>query len=152
MSLLDLIAPGVGPLISLVSTAASTAIDRLVPDKNAAERLKNEIQKELAEADIKGALAQLEINKVEAASPSLFIGGGRPAVMWVCVVALALFFWPKFLLGAIFWIRDAWVQGHLVPYPDMGISDVLGLLTPLLGIGVMRSVDKAMGTDTKAIK
>ena len=34
------------------------------------------------------ALAQVEINKVEAAHKSLFVAGWRPAVGWVCVLGM----------------------------------------------------------------
>ena len=37
-------------------------------------------------------LAQIEVNKAEAASGSFFKGGWRPAVGWVCAVAFAYHF------------------------------------------------------------
>jgi uncharacterized membrane protein len=35
-------------------------------------------------------LAQLEVNKAEAASGSLFKGGWRPAIGWICGLALIM--------------------------------------------------------------
>ena len=45
---------------------------------------------ELAElaAITEGDKAQAEVNKVEAASESLFVSGWRPAVGWICAAAL----------------------------------------------------------------
>ena len=36
------------------------------------------------------ALAQIKVNEVQAAHKSLFVAGGRPAIMWIC--ALGLFY------------------------------------------------------------
>ena len=36
------------------------------------------------------ALAQIELNKVEAQSGSLFKGGWRPAVGWTCAIAFPI--------------------------------------------------------------
>src|SRR5881392_2703979 len=38
--------------------------------------------------DLQRALAQTNINAVEASNPSIFVSGWRPAVGWVCVGAL----------------------------------------------------------------
>src|SRR5690348_11946235 len=46
------------------------------------------VKAELA-ADVAAMQGQLEINKQEAASTSVFIAGWRPAVGWVCVISLA---------------------------------------------------------------
>jgi hypothetical protein len=48
-------------------------------------------------------------------------------------------------------IHAAGIEGGAVlpPYPDMGLTDILGLLGALLGIGGMRSFDKWAGKDTK---
>ena len=139
---------GLAPALVPLATKAFDLIDRLIPDPAAAEKAKREMIETLQKVD----LAQLEINKVEAAHPSWMVAGARPAAMWVCVVALALFFWPLYLMGAIIWavscIKMGWV---LQPYPQLGIADVMGILGPLLGIGAMRSYDKVQGTDTKAV-
>lgn len=142
MILLDLFAPGIGPLFA----AIGTAVDRLVPDRNAAEKLKNDIQKEMAEADIKGILAQLDINKTEAASGSMFVAGGRPFIMWVCGAALAY----QFVLAPIgMWIFA--ISGHPIPTPPK-LDDMLWqLMFGMLGMGALRSWDKINGVDTRTI-
>jgi hypothetical protein len=80
MGLLDAILPS---FLAPVANAVNTVVDRLVPDNNAAQKLKDEIALELAQANVKGQLAQLDINKTEAASSSIFVAGGRPFIIWV---------------------------------------------------------------------
>lgn len=104
---------------------------------------------------------QLEANKAEAQNPSTFVAGWRPAVGWVCVAALGMTFIPKALVLTILWTWQACALLHgwngsaampaLPPYPDLGVTDLIGLLMSLLGMGAMRSWDKQVGTDTKAL-
>ena len=47
-----------------------------------------EMEAMLVEAETKGQLAQIEVNKEEAKSGSFFRGGWRPATGWCCVIAL----------------------------------------------------------------
>lgn len=105
-----------------------------------------------ATIDMQPILAQLDINKVEAASGSMFVAGARPAAMWVGVIGLALYYWPVFLIGEFFWISACIAQHGLAPRPDLGFNDLMGILGPLLGLGSLRTIDKFAGTDTKAIK
>ena len=125
---------------------ATTVVNKIWPDKSEQEKM------EIANAFalIQG---QMEINKEEAKSASTFIAGWRPAAGWVCVTALALSYIPKALFLSGFWCYSASVAlssgGVLPPYPDLGVTDMLGLLFALLGIGGMRSLDKFNKVDTK---
>mgnify|MGYP002700903337 FL=1 len=75
-------------ILSSLLPVASTILDRVVPDKNAAQKAKLEMEKELTSAFNKANLAQIETNKVQAAHPSLFVAGARPAIMWICAFGL----------------------------------------------------------------
>lgn len=83
--------------------------------------------------------------------PNLFISGWRPAVGWVGVISLALVYWPKAVVLTALWTVQAYhaIQGGLVipAYPDLGLTDVLGLLASILGIGGMRTVEKVKGAE-----
>jgi hypothetical protein len=88
---------------------------------------------------------QLEINRQEAASTHWFIAGWRPAVGWVCVLALAYGFivqpFAVFLL-AVFHVK---LEGSL---PALDNSTLIsGLLIPLLGLGVLRTFEKYTNTE-----
>jgi hypothetical protein len=104
--------------------------------------------------DFQLALEQIKTNAIEAASPSMFVAGWRPAVGWVGAVSLGMVYIPKALTLCSVWVYQAIViihnwDGHgqlaLPAYPDLGITDLLGLLGALLGIGTMRTIEKTKG-------
>src|SRR4051812_35840191 len=64
-------------------------IDRILPDPTKAAEAKLELAKLEMSGDLQTILAQLEINKVEAASTSIFVAGWRPFIGWVCGSSLA---------------------------------------------------------------
>lgn len=131
-------------------------VDRILPDpaqKAAAQlQLAELAQKgDLAEleADVTLATAQTDINKIEAASSSFFTAGWRPAVGWVGAISLGLAYIPKELVLTTLWGMAAYhtiSSGTPLPsFPDLGITDLLGLLGSLLGFGFLRSQDKKNG-------
>lgn len=119
--------------IGAVADLANTVIGRLWPDKTEQERA----QMAAALTIVQG---QLDANKAEAASPSVFVAGWRPAVGWVCVLALACQYVGRPLLQ---WAGA--VSGH--PMPALpGIDDTLWqLLLGMLGLGGLRTVEKIKG-------
>lgn len=136
MSLLDLFAPGIGPLFQ----AISTAVERLIPDKNAAQKVALDIQKSMAEADIQGVLAQLDINKAEATNASMFVAGWRPFIGWVCGGALAY----QYLFSPIMWWLATSFQLPVTAPPRL--DDVLWqLMFGMLGMGGLRTFEKMKG-------
>lgn len=135
-----------GPLVEM----GKGLIDRIFPDKvkQAAERAAAEMQvKQLAidaESKVTEALqtsdqAQVDINKIEAASDDKFKSYWRPAVGWVCVVGLSY----QFLLQPLV----AWgaaIAGIPVP-PALDMSDLTYLLMGMMGLSVSRSFEKKHG-------
>ncbi|KQQ86440.1 hypothetical protein ASF77_20945 [Massilia sp. Leaf139] len=121
--------------------------DRIFPDPKAANDAKLEVMRmaqagELAQldADLKLATGQLEINKVEAASQSLFVAGWRPAIGWVCGAAFAF----KFILGPAAVVLSQWF-GHPITLPVFDFSEMSTILLALLGLGSLRTVEKVKG-------
>jgi uncharacterized membrane protein len=112
---------------------ATIAINKIWPDKSAAEAA----QLAAAVAIVQG---QLDINKAEAASPSAFTSGWRPAIGWVCAAALACQYIARPLLQ---WAGIVWAH----PLPQLpGIDDNLWqLMTAMLGLGGLRSFEKVKG-------
>jgi hypothetical protein len=122
-------------------------MDKLFPDPAAAANAKLQIMQmaqtgELAQldADTKMALGQQEINKVEAASSSLFVAGPRPFIMWVCGFAFAFKF-----IGGPFLVIILAAFGKTVVLPEMDFSEMSTLLFALLGLGAYRTVEKIKG-------
>jgi hypothetical protein len=136
----------VTPIIGGLIEAAVRVIDRVIPDptqRAAAQlellRLQQAGQFKQIETDLQMALAQTEINKVEAASSDPFRGGWRPAAGWVCVSGLGYQFLFQPLLA---WASA--LQGWPVP-PVLDLGDLYGLLFGMLGLGAYRSFERVRG-------
>lgn len=78
---------------------------------------------------------QAAINQIEASHRSLFVAGGRPAVLWIC--ALALF--NIYLLNP--WLQ--WITGD--PGPQLPLDVVEELVYAILGLGGYRMMEKMNG-------
>jgi hypothetical protein len=142
------------PVGAIIDGVRGLADDLFTSDE---ERGKIEVEKEklaLEKYRVDAGLVQgqLEINKEEAKHPSVWVAGWRPGIGWVGVVSLAAYYWPKAILSAIMWVQMTIDAEKLLPYPDIGITELIGLLAPMLGMAWLRSNDKAKGVDTRGIK
>jgi len=89
--------------------------------------------------------AQTDINKIEAASPHLFVSGWRPAIGWICALGL---FIQYFIFPIASWILP--IIGHSeIKLPVLSVSDLYPLLFGLLGLGTLRSYEKSKGVASK---
>jgi hypothetical protein len=85
--------------------------------------------------------AQVDLDKIEAASTSLFKSGWRPAVGWTCVAGLCY----QFLLCPIVpWCVQLF-NATVAPLPPLDMQTLTALLFGMLGLGAMRSVEKVRG-------
>jgi len=122
-------------------------LDKIIPDPSAAadaklKALEMAQRGELAtlDADMRLMLAQAEINKAEA-STDLFRGGWRPACGWVCAAGLAYTFLLRPILPWLASLAGAEVQ----PMPDIDTDTLMVLLTGMLGLGGLRTVERIRG-------
>lgn len=124
-----------------------TILDKIIPDPQQASEAKLKALEmaqrgELAvlDADMRLALAQIDVNKAEAQT-DLFRGGWRPAVGWCCVFGLAYQFLAQPLLP---WV--AAVLGFSVPpLPAIDNETLMVLLTGMLGLGGLRTFERVKG-------
>ena len=130
---MSLIASLIGPV--------SGILDKVIPDSDMKAKLAHEIATMSDTHAQQALLSQLEINKAEAASGSLFKGGWRPAVGWVCALAFAYHYLLQPLL--VFILTASGVDLPELPVFDM--STLLTVLGGLLGIGGLRSYEKTKG-------
>jgi hypothetical protein len=122
-------------------------VDKLFPDPAKAAEGKLELMRlaqngELAQltADTDLAKGQMDINKVEAGSNSLFVSGWRPFVGWMCGVAFGF----KYIGGpTLFMLCQA--IGVKVELPQIDTAEMMPLLFGLLGLGAYRTYEKARG-------
>ena len=112
----------------------------LIPDPAAAAKAKAEAMAMMIDAAQRADAAQMEVNKVEAASGSLFIAGWRPFVGWVCAVGVA-WNWIGLPVGVFI----AALVEHNLDLRPADLSEMLPLLLGLLGMGGLRTFEKVQG-------
>lgn len=132
-----------GPLVAFLP-AITTLLDKILPDPSAAAEAKLKLMEmaqtgELAQlnAGTQIAVAQTEVNKIEAGSTRLFVSGWRPFVGWICACAIGF----KYIGGPVLVMLAAWF-GHAIELPDVGAEDLMVLLGGMLGLGTLRTVEK----------
>ena len=93
------------------------------------------------DAELERSRQQVEVNKVEAASPDRFVSGWRPAIGWVCACALG---WHYIGRPIASW--TLLMTGADQPIPAVELGDLWVVMLGMLGLSGMRSYDKAKGT------
>mgnify|MGYP003142842486 CR=1 FL=1 len=128
-------------IVSALIGPVSGLLSKVITDKDQAAKLAHEIATMSDRHAQEALLAQLEINRAEAASGSFFKGGWRPAVGWVCAIAFAYHFVVKDLIvfGATF------AGAELPELPDFDMGTLLTVLGGMLGIGGLRTYEKQRG-------
>ena len=112
--------------LSALIGPVSAILDKVIPDKDLREKLSHEIAT-MADRQMS---AQIEVNKVEAAHKSLFVAGWRPAIGWICGLAL--------LYSTII----SPILGIWVTVPEVDTSLLTTVLMGMLGLGTLRTVEK----------
>lgn len=134
-------------LVNLLGGGIIDKVLSFIPNPEEKAKAQREIQSALMEAAIKSESEQRDINKVEAANPSMFVAGWRPAVGWLCVFTLA---YQWIIAPTTIWLAAA-CGWDLPMLPQLNKDDAQTLLYALLGIGGLRSIDKMTGGDTVAV-
>tara|TARA_R110000868_G_scaffold272773_2_gene532015 strand:- start:4359 stop:4748 length:390 start_codon:yes stop_codon:yes gene_type:complete len=123
--------------LSAISDLAGTVINKIWPDKTEAEK------QQLAAA-VTLIQGQLEINKVEAANPSVFVSGWRPFIGWVCGSACV---WNWIGLSIVKVI--AVTLNHPIDIAPANLTEMMPVLLGLLGLGSLRTIEKINGVASK---
>lgn len=135
-------------MLSSLVNIAEKVIDRVLPNAQAAadaKRLLAELNArgELADAqnEVDLALAQIRVNEKAAENPSVFVSGGRPAVIWVCVFALAYatIIYPFMIFWAMIFMDTP------PEFPVISTAQLMPILGSLLGFGAYRTFEKIKG-------
>ena len=123
-------------MIDKLIEPVSQILDKFIADKDLKLKLQHELNQELHKAN----MAQIEVNKVEAQHRTVFVAGWRPFTGWICASALAYHFIIEPIL--IFALATQKIQLTL-PTFDMG--SLLTVLMGMLGLGGLRTYEKAKG-------
>jgi len=119
--------------LGAVSDLANTVINKIWPDKTEAEK------QQLAAA-VMMVQGQLDINKAEAASSSVFVSGWRPFVGWVCGAAFA---WNWIGLPMATALMP--LAGLSISVAPADLSEMMPVLLGMLGLGALRTYEKQAG-------
>ena len=115
--------------------------DKFIEDKDQKAQLAHELATMADRHAQDLALAQIEVNKAEAASGSVFKGGSRPFIGWVCGGAFAYHFVLQPVI--VFAVLTAGVD--LPPLPEFDMASLMTVMMGMLGLGGMRTYEKKQG-------
>lgn len=135
-------------LLTFLLGVGKDLIDKVFPDKEKQSQERAAAELELlkvtqaeriqaASNEVAIALAQSEVNKVEAAFDGIYKGGWRPLAGWVCASGLAY----QFLFHPILSWLSLNLPGWVVP-PSLELDTLLTLLFGMLGLGAYRTAEK----------
>ena len=127
-------------MIQALLPLIGNVLDRVIPDKNANQKAKREIEKSLVDNANQLLLAQTETNKTEAAHQNLFVAGWRPAIGWSCALGI---FWLFIGHPMATWV--AHLDGSAETLPTIDSEILLELTLAMLGIAGLRTFEKLKG-------
>lgn len=132
-----MVAPVVAALLPSLIEIGSRILDRVIPDKAAADAAKLELLKAAQDQEFALSLGQIETNKEEAKHASVFVAGWRPFIGWTCGVGLGWNFvgYPMATWAATIWFPE------FVP-PELLSDNLLELTLAMLGMAGLRSWEK----------
>jgi len=126
---------------NLLIPVIGQVLDKVLPDQKASDEAKIKLL-ELAQ---KGELAQLElvksqldVNKEEAKSESLFKSGWRPGIGWICGIAFSY----NFVIGPLV----AQFYPEFI-YRALDMTELMPVLLGMLGLGGLRTYEKSKGVN-----
>jgi len=137
--MINLLLPFLGPVID--------KLVGLIPDPQARAKAQAEAMASILEAGQKADAAQMEINKVEASSSSIFVAGWRPFIGWVCGAGFA---WNWIGLPVAVFITNA--AGNPLALSPADLSEMMPLLLGMLGMGGLRTFEKMQGVARERVK
>lgn len=116
-------------------------LDKFIQDKDLKAQLAHDIATMAEKQAHDVAMAQIEVNKIEAASPDFFKSSWRPFIGWVCGVAFAY----HFVLQPIIIFIVALFGADIPKLPDFDMASLMTVLGGLLGLGSLRTYEKSKG-------
>lgn len=119
--------------IGAVADFATSVVNRIWPDKS-------EQEKQQIAAAVMVVQGQIDTNKEEAKSPSVFVSGWRPFIGWVCGMACA---WNWIGLKIALFV--AAYLGHNLNIQPADVSEMMPVLLGMLGLGGLRTAEKING-------
>lgn len=130
-------------LLAPVLEIGKDLINRFFPSEDERRKAEAAFLQMAMDGELKQVIAQLEINAREAAHPSLWVAGWRPGAGWAGVVGLV---YVALVHPLASWL--AAIKGWPLP-PVMDVDLLWAVLAGMLGIGGLRTYEKAKGVASK---
>lgn len=127
------------PIIASVLGILPGILDRVLPNDSERARAQEELAKLAVTGEIQTMVGQMEVNKAEATSESIFVSGWRPFVGWMCGIGFAY--------ATIGHVLLSWVSGFMgwgMP-PTIDAEILSTTLWGMLGLGALRTTEKIKG-------
>lgn len=128
-------------MLSKLIEPVTGLLDKFIEDKDQKLLLAHELATMADRHAQELAVAQIEVNKAEAASGSIFKGGWRPFIGWVCGGAFAYHFVLQPVI--VFTVLAAGVE--LPPLPEFDMASLMTVMMGMLGLGGLRTYEKQKG-------
>ena len=127
-------------IFDTIISSATEILTRFIPDKNERAKAAHEIATMSQRHAHEIALAQIEVNKLEAQG-NWFQSSWRPLVGWVCAASFA---WHFVLQPVI--VFGITMSGGTVPaLPEFDMASLMTVLGGLLGLGGLRTFERIKG-------
>lgn len=127
-------------MIELLVGPISALLARIVPDKAERDKLAHEIATMAERQAHDQVMAQIEVNRTEAAHNSLYVAGWRPFIGWSCGVAMAFNY-----VGVPLVETGSVLYGTPLALNPLDLEVMMPVLLGMLGLGGMRSYEKRNG-------
>ena len=121
-------------IVGMVIKPITDLVSEAITDKDKAAELAFKIETLASQQAQAIDLAQIEVNKIEAASSSMWVAGWRPFIGWVCGSAMAFNYLVIPVAGAAGYNMEA-----------MDTTVMFPVLLGLLGLGSLRTYEKTKG-------
>jgi len=127
-------------MINAILPIIGSVLDKLIPDNNAKEQAKQQIEKALIDNAAKINLTQAETNKIEASHRSVFVSGWRPFLGWCSGLGFA---WVFVVSPVAQWVLA--LQGINLVLPQLQTDVLMELTLAMLGLAGLRTWEKSKG-------
>ena len=127
-------------MIDILIAPVTKLLDKFIPDADEKARLAFEISTLAEKQAHELAKAQIEVNRTEASSSSMFVAGWRPAVGWICAMGLGFNFICVPLGNFVLALNES-----TIIIPALDVSEMMPVLMGMLGLGAYRTFEKTRG-------
>ena len=128
-----MISAAVAALAGQLVPALADLFSEFIEDKDKANELAHKAATMMATQAHQNAMAQIDVNKTEAAHKSIFVAGWRPFIGWVCGVSMAF----NYLIAPSVGV---WYE-----IPVLDITTMFPVLLGMLGMAGLRTGEKIKG-------